>query len=155
MSPSRCSSRSTRWRPMNPVAPVTKYAMSRTVPRTGGPDISRSYGLPAAGPVRRRHPALSGGLARVSALVEPPLQQAQQEDQRREERDHDEAGVRDDLVVRLAVRALAAVRRARERERGEHEQQQAARDAGGEDVAQALHAGRNHSGGSGNIRATW
>ena len=31
------------------------------------------------------------------------------QDQQREERDHDEAGVRDDLVVGLAVGALAAV----------------------------------------------
>src|SRR3954451_16829821 len=71
--------------------------------------------LPTALPAPARGARLRGLLARVLALVEPPLQQRREKDEEGEEADDDEAGVRDDLVVRLAVPALALVVRERDR----------------------------------------
>src|SRR5205807_5530693 len=111
-----------------------------------------SGGLPAAAPLGARHAALRGGLARVLALVEPPLDEAEREDQQREERDQDEARVRDDLVVRLVVGPLAAVEAAaeRRRERGGRGQQQheAAREQRAEEAAwgRAAHRGPEDNG---------
>src|SRR3954454_11560639 len=110
MSPSRSSSRSTRWRPMKPVAPVTKYAIALlrsclTAQAYGRARLS-ARALPAALGLGG---GLGRGLAAILALLELPLQQRDEEDEQREEDDEDEPGVRHDPVVRLAVPALAVV----------------------------------------------
>src|SRR3954451_273006 len=87
--------------------------------------------LPGAGPAGRGERLL----APLLALLEAPLEQRHHEDEQREEGDDDEAGVRDDLVVGLAVRALAAVMG--EGERGEEGEQQEARGEGGDEAAHA------------------
>src|SRR3954463_14746676 len=73
----------------------------------------RTSSLPATAPLRGARAALRRQLAARLALVQLPLQQAHHKDEQREEADHDEAGVRRDLVVDLAVGALAAVVRER------------------------------------------
>src|SRR5581483_245100 len=88
--------------------------------------------LPAAAPLGGLRAVTLGGQAGVLALLEPPHDQAEHEHEAREERDHDEADVGDDLVVGLAVDALAAVLGQRQRREGEEEQDrggQAEKDA--------------------------
>src|SRR4051794_41332323 len=66
--------------------------------------------LPAASPVLLLPgEGLLDLLAARLAAVERPLGQAREEDEEREEDDEDEAGVGDDLVVRLTPPALASV----------------------------------------------
>src|SRR6476619_2335069 len=77
--------------------------------------------LPAALPLAVDRARLRGLLARVLALVEMPLEHRQDEDDQRERHDEDEAGVRDHLVVGLAVPALALVMG--QRRRGEKQEQ--------------------------------
>src|SRR4051812_38722670 len=88
-------------------------------------------GLPAAGPVGGRERLL----AALLALVQPPLERRHRGHEGREEDDDDEPGVRDDLVVGLAVRSLAAV--VRERERSEQGEEQEARGQRGDEAAHA------------------
>src|SRR6478735_6872856 len=83
-------------------APTFSYRTSSTV------------GLPATAPLGGAGAALGGELAACLALVQLPLQQAHHEDEQREEGDHDEARLRRDLVVDLAVGPLAAVVRERD-----------------------------------------
>src|SRR4051812_47109135 len=77
--------------------------------------------LPAALPLATGRAGLGCLLARVLALVEVPLEHRQREDDQRERGDEDEAGVGDDLVVRLAPPALALV--VGQRRRGEQQEQ--------------------------------
>src|SRR3954454_17281773 len=95
MSPSRSSRRSTRWRPMKPGAPVTKWLM---------PGL-RS---PAAAPVGVGGAALGGVHLGVLALVQAPLDDREDNDHDREEGDHDEHRVGDHVVAGLPDAALAA-----------------------------------------------
>src|SRR3954452_5812416 len=64
---------------------------------------------PAAALVGARPARLGRLLAAVLALVQPALQEREQEDEDREAEDDDEAGVRDDLVAGLAIGAGALV----------------------------------------------
>src|SRR3954451_11025380 len=134
MSSSRLSRRtSTRCRPMNPVAPVTKYAI-RSLPSSRlarEPIPAQPPELPAAGPVGAE--LLRELLEPVLALLELPLEERQEQDQQRKERDDDEARVRDHLVVGDAVRALAVVRG--EGERGRDEEADGEDGEGGDETA--------------------
>src|SRR4051794_3519435 len=116
-SPSRARRRSSRCRPMKPVAPVTNQV---------------GTGLPAAAHVGPRGPGLGCALARVLALVEAPLEHAHHEDEEGEERDQDEPGGRDHLVVRLPPPALAPVvsQRGRSREGQDGDRQQRGAEGG-------------------------
>src|SRR3712207_2750583 len=81
--------------------------------------------LPAAAHVGAGAAGLLGRLARPLAPGQRPLGHAQDEDERREGGDEDEAGARDDLVVRLSPQALATVvRERRGRRRGEERERQ-------------------------------
>src|SRR5438128_667599 len=73
-------------------------------------------------------------LAARLAAVECSLEQAREEDEEREEDDEDEAGVGDDLVVRLTPPALASV--VGQRSGCEHQQ---GHEGGGQDGEQTLH----------------
>src|SRR5690349_15013288 len=86
--------------------------------RGGISSRSHMVAVRAAGSVKIRLPAASPvlllpgeGLLNLLAAsltaVERALEQAREEDEEREEDDEDEAGVRDDLVVRLTPPALA------------------------------------------------
>src|SRR3954454_21455208 len=91
--------------------------------------------LPAASPVLLLPgEGLLDLLAARLAAVERPLEQAREEDEEREEDDEDEAGVGDDLVVRLTPPALASV----VGQRGGCEHQQG-HEGGGQDGEQTLH----------------
>src|SRR6478735_7495449 len=94
--------------------------------------------LPATAQVRAGGAGLGRRLAAVLALVQPPHDQRQGQDQQRDRGDDDEAGVGDDLVVRLAVPALATV--VREGRRGGREQGEE-REGGGADGATGHRAG--------------
>ena len=131
---------------MKPVAPVTKYAMgpaSSSVgcpqPYTRGPVAAR---LGRPGGARYQPPLKSilrcAALRRSLRLSSAHWSIDITKMKRREERDEEEAGVRDDLVVGRAVGALAAV----VRERGRREEQEGDED-GGEDGRQALHPRRS------------
>src|SRR6188472_2256471 len=74
--------------------------------------------LPAAAPLGAGVAHFLRLLARLLALLQPPLQEAQDEDEQREGGDEDEAGVGDDLVVGLAVQPLAVVLHS-QRDRGQ------------------------------------
>ena len=63
---------------------------------------------PAAAPLVVRGAALGGIHLGVLALVQPPLDQREDEDHCGEERDHDEHRVGDHLVAGLPVPALTA-----------------------------------------------
>src|SRR5690349_8191882 len=85
---------------------------------------------PAAGPALLAARGLDGGLAGVLALLQAPLHQRDDQDEEREERDQDEPGVRDLLVVDLAEGALARVlgQRDRREEGQQREGEQQGRD---------------------------
>src|SRR4051794_36235733 len=65
--------------------------------------------LPAAAQVGPGAARLGGGLAAVLALLQRPLDHAEDEDHEREEADQDEARVGHHEVIGRPVRALAAV----------------------------------------------
>src|ERR1700733_10957366 len=92
-----------------------------------------SWGLPAAAPVGIRGATLGGLQARVLALVEPPLDQREDDDDRREEDDREEHRVRDVHVTRLAEPALTGVS-GRERRWCERQQCDANRYQRGDDT---------------------
>src|SRR3954451_669167 len=64
---------------------------------------------PASGPALLAAGRLDGGLLGVLALLEPPLQQRDEQDEERERGDQEEARVRDVLVVDRAQGAFAGV----------------------------------------------
>ena len=77
----RLSSIGTRLLPMNPVAPVTKYAI---VDRTLAPRFVRwgnGWLLPAALPLDGRLAPFGGVLAGVLAVLQPTLEQREDDDQ--------------------------------------------------------------------------
>src|SRR3954471_12030376 len=110
-----------------PAAP----AVSSTVEIRSG-DAERR-GLPAAAHAVLARERLVHGLAALLAAVERHLEQRHRQHEQREEGDEDEAGVRDDLVVRGAVGALAAV--VREGRGGGDEEGRQRDDEDGRDAA--------------------
>src|SRR2546423_11540524 len=99
--------------------------------------------LPAGGPLGPGTARLLGGLARMLALLQPPLQQAEAGDEQGEAGNQDEAGIGDDLVVGLPVEPLAARRVVAGQRGGCPQREPHERGGGGGD-----HAGQRRAGGA-------